>query len=465
MGNVLGCVAAGLGWCCCTAVGSLISSCCGNDKNSTVPPGATSGRKRSVLLLMISIVFAMVFQYVVGPRLKPNYRNKINPVLAYLADAWIDGCEEFVDDDESSEDYDNLRQKCSGNNGVYRVAGSALLFFILTAVAACCKPTANREAWPAKYVLFLLLITGTVFIPNEPLFSSILMNIFRIGGVIFMIFNQLILLDMTFNVNESWVAKGDQAELDEGEGAGKKWFGALLATCALLYLASFVAIGLMYYLFSGCGTNTAFITITLIVGIVSTGIQLTGEEASLFASAAIFAYSTFLLYTAVSKNPNDECNPQLGEENVLGIVLGVGLTMIGVLWTGYSKTAYRAVGEEDDAVDDDQSGDGGRAPNTRVTGEENYGATEDNNEDNDDNEEGKRTFSSSWKLNVILALITCWYAMALTSWGSITDGGTVANPQVGRTSMWMIIGSQWLMVALYLWTLLAPKLFPDRDFS
>jgi len=116
-------------------------------------------------------------------------------------------------------------------------------------------------------------------------------------------------------------------------------------------------------------------------------------------------------------------------------------------------------------VNDDESGDGGRAPNTRVTGEENYGAAEDNNEDNDDNEEGKRTFSSSWKLNVILALITCWYAMALTSWGSITDGGTVANPQVGRTSMWMIIGSQWLMVALYLWTLLAPKLFPDRDFS
>ena len=221
-----------------------------------------------------------------------------------------------------------------------------------------------------------------------------------------MIFNQLILLDMTFNVNESWVAKGDQAELDEGEGAGKKWFGALLATCALLYLASFVAIGLMYYFFSGCGTNTAFITITLIVGIVSTGIQLTGEEASLFASAAIFAYSTFLLYTAgkcivqkrskqidflvhlhsqhsqfskltdcfifqwdginllwplspnfvlkipafktsVSKNPNEECNPQLGEENVLGIVLGVGITMIGVLWMGYSKTAHRAVGEEE----------------------------------------------------------------------------------------------------------------------
>jgi len=48
----------------------------------------------------------------------------------------------------------------------------------------------------------------------------------------------------------------------------------------------------------------------------------------------------------VSKNPNGECNPQLGEENISGIILGVAITLIGMLWTGYSSTAYRAVGEE-----------------------------------------------------------------------------------------------------------------------
>jgi len=48
----------------------------------------------------------------------------------------------------------------------------------------------------------------------------------------------------------------------------------------------------------------------------------------------------------VSKNPEGECNPQLGEENALGIALGVGVTLIGVIWTGYSQTAHKAVGEE-----------------------------------------------------------------------------------------------------------------------
>lgn len=74
-------------------------------------------------------------------------------------------------------------------------------------------------------------------------------------------------------------------------------------------------------------------------------------------------------------------------------------------------------------------------------------------------------FSNSWKLNIVLALISCWFAMAVTSWGSIDTGGDRANPEVGRVSMWMLIASQWLFMVLYLWTLVAPRLFPDRDFS
>jgi hypothetical protein len=74
-------------------------------------------------------------------------------------------------------------------------------------------------------------------------------------------------------------------------------------------------------------------------------------------------------------------------------------------------------------------------------------------------------FSNSWKLNVVLGIVSCWYAMALTGWGSIKAGGSVANPETGEVSMWMIVASQWLALSLYLWTLVAPRLFPDREFS
>ena len=102
----------------------------------------------------------------------------------------------------------------------------------------------------------------------------------------------------------------------------------------------------------------------------------------------------------------------------------------------------------------------------------NYGTddTEDDKAEEDadvagEAEEAPNTFSNSWKLNFILAVVTCWYAMALTGWGSIKSGGSVANPDVGRTSMWMIIASQWIVLVLYVWTLVAPRLCPNRDFS
>jgi hypothetical protein len=73
------------------------------------------------------------------------------------------------------------------------------------------------------------------------------------------------------------------------------------------------------------------------------------------------------------------------------------------------------------------------------------------------------TFSNNWKLNLALAVVTCWFSMALTSWGSIQADGTVTNPQVGKVNMWIIIASQWVALLLCAWTLLLapPQLFPD----
>jgi hypothetical protein len=290
------------------------------------------------------------------------------------AESWVDGCEFTTEDQDGNEVYnEELREKCSGYNGVYRVAGSTLVFYLLAGVAAVCKPSANREAWPAKFVLFLFMVAGTLFLPNDPLFDPILLNIFRIGAVSYIIFNQLIILDMAYNINESCVEKADKAELDEGEGAGRKWLLILIGSSAIMFIASFVAILLMFHYFSGCKSNPVFISITLIVGILSTNLQLMGVEASLFTSACIFAYSTFLCYTAgenvrlfsislsvkhpcsirsqscfhsVSKNTNGQCNPQLGEENVANVILGLAVAIIAILWTGYSATAYRAVGQK-----------------------------------------------------------------------------------------------------------------------
>eukprot|EP00978_Attheya_sp_CCMP212_P024639 scaffold77762_cov49-Attheya_sp.AAC.4 len=65
---------------------------------------------------------------------------------------WLDGCSEFANDDD-------LLKSCAGNNGNFIVSFATFLFFVLTAIAAAFKPTSNREAWPAKYIMYLFLVS------------------------------------------------------------------------------------------------------------------------------------------------------------------------------------------------------------------------------------------------------------------------------------------------------------------
>lgn len=167
--SLLTCAATGAAWCCCTAAGSLLSSCCGNDKPSTVAAGPTSGRKRSVGLLFASICLQIAFQFGLAPVFGGDNDFK------YDFDAWVDGCEKY----EGVGDDDLLFESCVGNFANYRVAAATTLFFVLAAAAAALKPTANREAWPAKFVLWLFLVAAFVFVPNEPLFSDVYLNVAR----------------------------------------------------------------------------------------------------------------------------------------------------------------------------------------------------------------------------------------------------------------------------------------------
>jgi hypothetical protein len=209
-------IAAGLTCCFGQAAMSLCGACLGNDKPSSEAPSATSGRKRSVFLLFLSLAMALVFQYAVAPALQPgSVAQGVPSIGTYLVEAWTDGCLQY----ETVE----LQTKCSGNNGVYRSAGACFVFFLIAAMAAACKPTANRIAWGAKYILFLFFVTGTVFIPNEPLFSPIFLQLSRVGGAIFIFFQQIILIDMAYNWNESWVAKADEAEQEKEGGGGNGW--------------------------------------------------------------------------------------------------------------------------------------------------------------------------------------------------------------------------------------------------
>lgn len=56
-------------------------------------------------------------------------------------------------------------------------------------------------------------------------------------------------------------------------------------------------------------------------------------------------------------------------------------------------------------------------------------------------------------------------AMVVTNWAKADSGHATSGVQGGTSIMWLNGCAAWICMALYTWTLLAPMLMPDREFS
>jgi hypothetical protein len=292
------------------------------------------------------------------------------------------------------------------------------------------------------------------------------------------------LIDVAYNWNDDWVERANESDrLSFGSGTG--WLHAIVGVCVALYTACMVSVGFMYAHYTGgeehgCAGNIWVITLTLLGIVGVTVMQLLGtEEGSLLTSGVISLYAMYLCFSIVSKNPSGNCNPQLGHNDVWGITIGLLLTIVSLIWTGWSYTADMRLS----TVESVQSAKAVIPTNPNTDGSSTTGL--DLEVPLVDGQEsatiGTVTTGTSdaaveisslnhvWKLNIVMALISCYVAMILTGWGTV-DGiddvnHNAANPTIGRVNMAILGVSQWLALGLYGWTLIAPKLFPDRDFS
>lgn len=72
------------------------------------------------------------------------------------------------------------------------------------------------------------------------------------------------------------------------------------------------------------------------------------------------------------------------------------------------------------------------------------------------------TYSYSF-FHLIFSLASMYSAMLLTGWStSVGESGKLVD--VGWPSVWVRIATQWATAGLYIWSLVAPLLFPDREF-
>ena len=456
-------------YCCTNACGALCNSCLGTTLEGT------TGRKRSVLLLVFAVLASLFFQYKLGPAVvsRSSWIWKMYSTIPSFGKVvhkgWYNACQEY-------EDNPDLLAHCAGIGGVYRPTALSALFFTIHAGATRMVPALQKEVWPAKYTIYFFGLLLTVFIPTDPLFGGVFLFLARCGAALFIILQQLILLDVAYNWNEDWVERANEADrLVYGEG--NRWLQAIVASCVTLYVTCLIGIIHLYNSFGDCASNVWIITLTLLGVMAMTGLQLAGTEGSLLTSSVMSLYAVYLAFMMVSKNPNGQCNPLLGDNNPWGISIGLFLTAVSLVWTGWSWSAEDRLNLENAQT---AGAVGSRAhSNPNVNGADgslnldvpfldpNSAPTQGivTQRGPTDNEE----LADIWKLNIVMALISCWIAMTLTGWGITEELDmttmNAANPTASRVNMAIIGISQWLAICLYIWTLVAPKLFPDRDFT
>ena len=223
---------------------------------------------------------------------------------------------------------------------------------------------------------------------------------------------------------------------------------------------------LQYMWYGGCGYNDILITITLVCGIAFyvLVIMRTRKDASILTSALVFTYILYLQWSALASNPNKTCNPFGGSASntVAQISLGLFFTFICmVVISGSTKSS-------DDQTTLTQQVNGGLMEDKEdTTGERLDDVEKSNGKVVDQDDMHAFPISSATILfQVLLILCAVYFSQLLTNWGnpSLLATDTTSFFTSNEMSFWIKLVAQWISMLIYLLSLLAPLMFPDREF-
>ncbi|XP_045505333.1 probable serine incorporator isoform X2 [Colias croceus] len=451
MGAVLGlCSAAQLACCCGSAACSLCCSACPSCSNST------STRLMYTLMLLLMTVVACI-------TLAPGLHEEMKKVPFCANSTGLIPGNFKVDCDQAV-----------GYLAVYRVCFATCLFFIFMAlltigVKSSKDPRTGIQNgfWGIKYLVVIGATIGAFFIP-EGQFASTWMVFGMIGGFCFIIIQLILIIDFAHSWAEKWVSNYEESQ-------SKGWYSALLLSMLTCYSLTIAGIALLFTYYTtpnGCDLSKFFISINLILVVIASGISILPSvqehqpRSGLLQSAVVSLYVTYLTWSALS-NSAGECNASISTTNeetqediywssfdkqsIIGLIIWVCSVLYSCVRTASSSSKItmsdHILAKEGSGGYDSIEGDGGEAGNSGET------KVFDNEGDG---------VAYSWSFfHVVFALATLYVMMTLTNWYNPSSQLSKENV----ASMWIKITSSWLCVGLYVWTLVAPAIFPDRDFN
>ncbi|KAM9859921.1 serine incorporator 3 [Aulostomus maculatus] len=479
MGAVLGAFSLA-SWmpCLCSSATCLMCSCCPISRNSTVT------RIIYAFILLLGTIVACIM-------LSPGVDQQLKRIPGFCengAGSSIPGlqadfnCEMFV-----------------GYKAVYRVCfGMCMWFLGFSILMINIKNSRDHRAaihngfWFFKFAALVAIIVGAFYIPDQPFTYT--WFIVGSGGAFFFILIQLVLLvDFAHSWNESWLDKMES-------GNSKGWYAALVVVTVISYILSFIVVVLLYIFYTkpdGCAINKFFISFNMLFCIVASvvsvlhKVQESQPRSGLLQSSIITLYTMFLTWSAMSNEPDQTCNPSLlsifqhiaaptlapleienqtavviigTEEPVLTSpylqwwdaqsIVGLAIFVLCIIYSSIRSSSTSQVNKLTMASKDSAIlAEGGSSLDSseEVTGPRRV----------QDNEQDMVQYSYSF-FHFMLFLASLYIMMTLTNWYSPNADYTITSKW---PAVWVKITSSWVCLALYIWTLVAPMILTNRDFS
>lgn len=336
-------------------------------------------------------------------------------------------------------------KSCKANSAVLRFSFALSLIFAFQLLITCVSTRLYDSFWLPKAALFAGLCALFFFVDARVFDQNGYAWFARIGGFFYVMVQQVLLLDFAMTWNSYMMAKADEAGGIDVGLCRNKWLLLVLAVSLLLFGLSFSGLGVMFHYFAGCRETNAILSISLITSVVCTALQMASGEGSVLTSSIMSAYFSYVCFSAISLNPNTDCNPTLaGSAQTLSAAIGMAITLLSLSWSTYSIVTKIPASLHD---------------------------TSHVKEDRADRYSGIVHGMSSPELRrllqevcVIYILISCYYAMVLTNWATLQADFNIASAKTGLAAMWLQASAVWVAALFYSWRLVAPWFFPDREF-
>ena len=235
------------------------------------------------------------------------------------------------------------------------------------------SPAFHDSYWGSKFLGWVVLLVVSVFVPNEVFDDHGYLWVARVGGFVFVVLQQVLLIDLAYYMNDSLVTLADSGEVSEWCGMPSPLV-ALIAAAAALFLVAVVGVGLLFaYFGTDCTSPDTILGLTVALCVVATACQLfISKDSNLLTSATVSAYLVYLAASALTANPVPSCNPFYSNtSDWLSIVVGLAFTVAALVYTIYSASnnVQYLGGGRGDAGKASDNGPGGAMMNKILTGQ------------------------------------------------------------------------------------------------